>query len=43
MPLMPAFQRQRQADLCALEASLVAKVITRMARATQKNPVSGKK
>jgi hypothetical protein len=31
--------RQRQADLCDFEASLVYRVSSRTARATQRNPV----
>jgi len=37
--LIPAFRRQRQADLCEFEASLVHRVSSRIARATQRNPV----
>jgi hypothetical protein len=43
MPLVPAFKRQRQADLCAFKASLVYRVSSRTARATQRNPVSKRK
>ena len=40
MPLIPALGRQRQADLCEFEASLVYKVSFRIVRAvTQRNPV----
>jgi hypothetical protein len=39
MPLIPALGRQRQADLCELEASLVYRVSSRTARDT-KAPVS---
>ena len=39
-PLIPALGRQRQADLCELEASLVYRANSRIARAiTQRNPV----
>ena len=41
MPLISALGRQRQADLCEFEASLVYKVSSRTASAvTQRNPVS---
>ena len=40
--MIPALRRQRQADLHELEASLVYRVSSRPARATQRNPVSGK-
>lgn len=43
VPLIPASGRWRQADLCEYEASLVYKVSTRRARATQRNPGSKKK
>jgi hypothetical protein len=45
MPLIPALGRQRQADFehSGFEASLVYRVSSRTARATQRNPVSGKK
>jgi hypothetical protein len=36
MPLIPALQRERQADLCKLKANLVYRVSSRTARATQK-------
>ena len=39
MPLIPALRRQRQVDLCEFEASLVYRVSSRTARATQRNPV----
>ena len=39
MPLVPALWRQRQADLCEFEASLVYRVGSRIARATQKSCV----
>ena len=37
--LIPAFGRQRQADLCEFETSLVYRASSRTARATQRNPV----
>ena len=40
MPLIPALQRQRQADLCEFEVSLVYRVSSRTARDTQRNPAS---
>ena len=40
MPLIPEFGRQRQMDLCEFEASLVCRASFRIARATQRNPVS---
>jgi hypothetical protein len=36
-PLIPALERQRQGDLCELEASLVYRVSSRTARTTQRN------
>ena len=33
-PLIPAFERQRQVDLCALKAILVYRVSSRTAKAT---------
>jgi len=41
-PLIPALRRKRQVDLCEFEARLVYRVSFRTARATQRNPVSGK-
>jgi len=38
--LNPNTGRQRQADLCEFEASLVYRVSSRTARDTQRNPVS---
>jgi hypothetical protein len=38
-PLVPALGRQRQADLCEFETSLVYIVSSRTARATQGIPV----
>jgi hypothetical protein len=38
IPLIPALGRQRQVDLCALEASLVYTQISRTARPIQRNP-----
>jgi hypothetical protein len=40
--LILALRRQRQADLSEFEASLVYKVSSTTARATQRNPVSKK-
>jgi hypothetical protein len=40
MPLIPALRRQRQADLCEFEASLVYRSSSTTAKATQRNPVS---
>ena len=40
MPLIPAFGRQRQVDLCDLEASLVYRASSRQAPKLQRNPVS---
>ena len=42
-PFIPALRRQRQAALCEFEVSLVYRGRFRTARATQKNPVLGKK
>jgi hypothetical protein len=38
--LTPALERQRQADLCEFEVSLVYRLCFRTVRATQRNPVS---
>jgi hypothetical protein len=43
MHLVPALLRQRQVDLYEFEASLVYRVSSRTARATQRNPVSKNK
>ena len=44
MPLIPALARQRQADLCRFEASLVYRVSSRTGfNATRRNPVSKNK
>jgi hypothetical protein len=44
MPLIPALGRQRQTDwISEFKASLVYRVSSRTARATQRNPVSKKK
>ena len=43
IPLIPALKRLRQADLCEFEASLVYRMSSRIARATQRNQVSGEK
>jgi hypothetical protein len=40
MPLVPALGRQRQVDIHAFKPSLVYRVSSRTARATQRNPVS---
>jgi hypothetical protein len=40
MPLIPALRRQRQEGLCEFTASLVYRVSSRIARTTQRNPVS---
>ena len=42
-PLIPALRRQRQANLCEFEASLVYKVSSRTARPIQRTPVSKNK
>jgi hypothetical protein len=42
VPLIPALRRQRQADLCEFEASLVYRVSSRTSRAIQRNSVSDK-
>jgi hypothetical protein len=39
MPLIPALGRQSQAELYRFEASLVYRVSSRTARATQRSPV----
>ena len=39
MSLIPALGRQRQADFCEFEASLVYRASSKTARATQRNPV----
>ena len=39
MPLIPTLGRQRQADLSVFKASLVYRVSSRTARATQRNPI----
>ena len=40
--LIPALGRQRQVNLCEFEASLVYRVSSRIARATQKNSFTKK-
>ena len=40
MPLIPTLRRQRQADLCEFEASLVYRESSRTSEATQINLVS---
>jgi hypothetical protein len=42
LPLIPTLGRQRQEALCEFKASLVYKSSSRIARATQRNPVSKK-
>ena len=43
-PLIPALRRQRQADLCEFEASLVYRASSRTgSKATQRNPILKKK
>ena len=43
MPLIPALERERQADPCEFKASLVYKVSSRIARVvTERNPFSKK-
>ena len=40
MPLIPALERQKQADLCEFKSSLIYKVSSRTARAvSQRSPV----
>lgn len=39
MPFIPAPRRQRQMDLYEFEASVVYRVNSRTAKATQRNPV----
>ena len=39
MPVIPALGRYRQADVCEFEVSLDYKVSSRIARATQRNPI----
>jgi hypothetical protein len=39
MPLIPALRKQRQADLCEFQVSLVYRVSYRTVRATQRNPI----
>ena len=41
--VIPALERQRQVDFCEFEASLVYKASSRIAKATQRNPVSKNK
>ena len=43
MPLNPALERQKQAELCEFKTSLVYRASSGTARATQRNPVSEKK
>jgi hypothetical protein len=39
VPLIPALERQRQADFCEFEAKLIYRVSSRTTRTTQRNPV----
>jgi hypothetical protein len=43
MLLIPTLGRQKQADLCESEASMLYRASSRTARATQRNPVSKNK
>ena len=44
MPLIPALGRQKQADLCEFEASLMYRASSRtISKAIQRNPVLKKK
>jgi hypothetical protein len=40
MPIISALKRQRQEDLCEFKDSLVYRSSSRLARTTQKDPVS---
>jgi hypothetical protein len=42
MLLIPVLGRQRQADLCKFKASLIYRGSSRIARFTQRNPISKK-
>ena len=42
-PLIQAIKKERQADLCEFEDSLVYRASSRIARATKRNAVSGEK
>jgi hypothetical protein len=42
-PLILALRRQRQRDLCDFKTSLVNRVSSKTARATQRNPILEKK
>ena len=42
-PLVPALERQRQAEFLEFEASLIYRVSSTTARATQRNTISKKK
>jgi hypothetical protein len=42
-PLIPALERQRQTDLCGFEDSLIYRMSSRTAKATQRNLVKKKK
>jgi hypothetical protein len=39
MPLIPVLKRQRKEDLCEFKSSLVYRASSRIARATQRNPI----
>jgi hypothetical protein len=39
MPLIPAFRRERQADLCEFEANLVYRGSSRTAKIIRRNPL----
>jgi hypothetical protein len=41
-PLVPTLRKQRQADLCEFQASMVYRVSSKTARVTQWDPVSKK-
>jgi hypothetical protein len=43
LPLIPALGRQRHVDLCEFKASLIYRVSSRTAKATQRNLVSKNK
>jgi hypothetical protein len=40
MPLLPAFEKQRKAELCEFKANLVYRVSFKAARTTQSSTVS---
>jgi hypothetical protein len=43
IPLISALRRQRQADICEFEGSLIYRVSSKSARGTHRNPVSKRK